>query len=163
MKLFSIILSALLCLSLSSCSVKNKHSGEILAELWERCEKLPRGVIYESGTPEGEENYMSPTLAEALYGERSSEYFPLIEEFSIYLSSFASPYEIAVFICYSSTDARKIERMCRERADIVSVALRHTEFYELCDNIRIVRKGNTVVFLMTDRPDDMARLVKRLI
>ncbi len=163
MKLFSFILSVLLCLSLVSCSAAKKDSGEILGALMEHCGTLPRGVIYEKSAPEGEGGYMSPTLAEALYGERAAQYFSLLEEYSIYLSSFASPYEIAVFKCYSSTDARKIERMCRERADIVSVALRRTEFYELCGNIRIVREGDRVVFLMTDTPDKTARLAKRLI
>ncbi len=163
MKLFCFILSVLLSFCLVSCTSASKTTEQILFEIMEGCRDLPEGVIYKNTASEGDQGYMSPSLSEALYGKNSFEYFKLLEEYSIYLSSFASPYEIAVFKCYSSSDAKKIERLCRERADIVSVALRRTEFYSLCGNIRIVREGDTVIFLMTDTPNRTARLAKGLI
>ncbi|MBQ8849143.1 MAG: hypothetical protein IJ011_02275 [Clostridia bacterium] len=162
MKLFRFILIIALCLSLCSCGGE-RPTGDILSELMEACPSLPEGVIYSKGTIEGEEGYLSDTLAEALYGEDAAECFALVEDYSIYISSFATPYEIAVLRCYSSTDAIRIEQLCRARADIVSVALRHTEFYALCQNIRVLREGETVVFLMTDDPDGNERLARRLI
>ena len=163
MKLFSFVLSIILCLSLVSCTSKKRNTGEILQELMTAARELPQGEIYVKNAAEGEDGYLSAAMADALYGEAASEYLALTEEYSIYLSSFAKPYEIAVFKCYSSTDAQKIERMCRERANIVSVALRRTEFHSLHENIRIIREGDTVVFLMTDRPDKTERLAKKLI
>ncbi len=163
MKLFSFICALLICIPLVSCSAAHMDTAEVLDALMESCASLPEGVIYKNTAQEGDRGYMSPSLAEALYGKRAEEYFPLLEEYSIYLSSFASPYEIAVLRCYSASDAKRIERMCRERADLVSVALRQTEFYSLCGNIRIVREGDTVIFLMTDSPEKSARLAKKLI
>lgn len=164
MRLFSVFFSLILCLTISSCGARESAgTDEILADIMEYCDGLPQGVIYTSDADEGEEGYLSPALAEALWGEDACEGFSMLEEYSVYLSSFATPYEIGVYRCYSSTDARRIEELCRARADIVSVALRKTEYYTLCQNIRICRRGREVVFLMTDSPEDTLRLAKRLI
>ena len=100
---------------------------------------------------------MSEALSEALWGEDAAEGFGMLSDYAIYMSSFASPYEIGVLLCYSSTDARRIEELCMSRADIISVALRQTEFYGLCRNVRVVRRGRVVIFLMTDDPDGDVR------
>ena len=163
MKLFRFVILLLLVVSLCSCSLRDRGTDEILSELMSEIEGLPSGAIYVSGAEEGSDGYLSPFMAEALYGEDASECFALVEDYSIYLSAYATPYEIAVFRCYSSTDAARVERLCRDRADIVSVALRSTEFYGLCQNIRIVKRGHTVVFAMTDEPENVLRLIKALI
>ena len=163
MRIFCIIISLLLCLSLFSCSRTEKDTGEILASLMEDCGPFPAGVIYTPSAEEGEEGYLSPALMEALWGEDAEEGFSMLQDYSIYLSSFAAPYEISVFSCFSATDAMRIEELCRARADIVSVALRHTEYYGLCQSIRICRKGRNVIFLMTDHPDKAEKSAKSLI
>ena len=164
MRLFSGFLALLLCLSLSSCSAKRElHTAEILADIMASCDGLPHGVIYTPEAEEGEEGYLSPALAEALWGEDAEEGFSMLCDYSVYLSSFAAPYEIGVYRCYSATDAERIEELCRARADIVSVALRQTEYYSLCQNIRIYRKRRVVVFLMTDKPEDSLRSAKALV
>lgn len=163
MRLFSFLVAALLCLSLFSCSSEEKDAYDILSSLMEKHTDLPAGVVYTPDAREGEEGYLSPVLAEALWGEDAAEGFSMLSDYAIYMSSFAAPYEIGVFCCYSATDARRIEELCRSRADIISVALRQTEFYGLCGNLRIARKGRTVVFLMTSDPDRSVRLAKRLI
>lgn len=163
MKLFRFFAVLFLCLCFSSCGTEKRETGEILGALMDECSELPRGVIYTPHASEGEEGYMSAALAEALWGEDAHECFALLSDYSVYLSSFATPYEIGVFRCYSSTDAIRIEQLCRARADIVSVAVRQTEYHALCSNIRIVREGDTVIFMMTDRPDRVERRAKRLI
>ena len=163
MRIFSFIISILLCLSLVSCSRESRGAYEILTDIAEELEDLPVGVIYTPHAEEGEEGYLSDGLAEALWGEDAEEGFLMLSDYAVYMSSFAAPYEIGVFCCYSATDAVRIEELCRARADILSVALRQTEFYELCGNLRIVRKGRTVVFLMTSDPSRAERCARRYI
>ena len=163
MKLFRFIVLLLLVLCLCSCTYGEKEPAEILSVLMEETDGLPMGVIYVAGAEEGEDGYLSELMAEALYGEDATECFALVQDYSIYLSAYAAPYEIAVFKCYSSTDASRVEQLCRQRADIVSVAIRSTEFYGLCENIRIVKRGRTVVFAMTDEPESTVRHIKALI
>ncbi len=165
MKLFRFLIPVclVLCLSLFSCSSPPTDTGEVLSRLMENETDLPAGVIFTTKAAEGEEGYLSPALAEALWGEDSEEAFGLLEDYSVYISSFAAPFEIGVFRCYSATDAIRIEQLCRARADIVTVALRHTEYYGLCHNARILREGDTVIFIMTSDPDKTLKLAKRLI
>lgn len=165
MKLFRFFIPVvlMLCLSLFSCSARSASTGEILSRLMTNEIDLPAGVIYTPDAEEGETGYLSPSLAEALWGEDAEEGFGLLEDYSVYISSFASPFEIGVFRCYSATDAIRIEQLCRGRADIVTVALRHTEYYSLCHNARILREGDTVVFIMTSDPDRTLKLAKKLI
>ena len=163
MKLFRFIILLTLCLSLCACSSYKKSTSEILDRMLSEFSDIPKGTIYYKNATEDQEGYLSPFLAEALYGTSAEECFTLMEDYSIYLSSFATPYEIAVFRCYSATDAVRLEQLCRERADIVSVALRYTDFYKLCQSIRIVREGDTVVFAMTDDPSRAERLIKKRI
>ena len=163
MRLFSFFISFLLCLGLVSCSHTERSASDILSSLTEAHEDLPAGVIYTPRADEGESGYLSFTLAEALWGEDAKEGFSMLSDFAIYMSSFATPYEIGVFCCYSSTDAKRIEELCYARADIISVALRQTEFYSLCRNIRVVREGRVVVFLLTSDPARSVKMAKRLI
>lgn len=163
MRRFSLFFCILLCFSLFSCSVREPDSYNILLSLMEDCGPMPAGVIYTPRAEEGEQGYMSEALAEALWGEDAAEGFGLLSDFAIYMSSFASPYEIGVFCCYSSTDADRVEELCMSRADIISVALRQTEFYGLCGNVRVVKRGRVVIFLMTDAPDVAVRRALSLI
>ena len=87
-------------------------------------------------------------MLRSMYGEDAESVFATLSDYAIYMSSFAEPYEIAVLLCYSNTDAIRAERMCRERADILAVAFRRTEYHELYKNIRVNRKGKRVTFEM---------------
>ena len=46
---------------------------------------------------------------------------------------------------------------------VTGVALRQTEFYGLCGGLRILRRGRTVIFLMTSDPDRAERYARRYI
>ena len=162
MRVISLCLILFLCIGLVSCGSRQESCGEMLTAIMIKVGDLPAGVIYSPEGKAGEERYLSDAMAEALWGANATTVFSLLSDYSVYLSSFAAPYEIGVFICYSSSDAHKIESLCRARADIVSVALRQTEYYALCSNIRIIRRGKVVVFLMTDNPESTVKQAKRI-
>ncbi len=162
MKRFCLVISFLLLFSLAACSVSPMSTDKALSRIMEKGEKLPDGMIYHLGAEEGSEYYLPPSVRDSMYGDASEEIFSLLEDYSIYMSSFAKPFEIAVFKCRSKSDGRRIEAMCRDRRDIVSVALRETEFYEMCRDIRIIRDGEWVFFIMSDEPDVMARTARHL-
>ena len=165
MKLFRIfILLSLCCLLLLSCGSNKRSCVEIVELIMGETGGLPVGNVYRNNaTEDNQGDYASPYLKEALYGEEYEENFALVREYAIYISSFQAPYEIAVFQCYARSDGLKIEQMCRRRADMVSVALRDTPYYYLCDNIRIIREGEYIIFLMTDDPEQTEKLVKGII
>ena len=148
---------------LPSCGQKNSSPREILDELMAVSGELPEGTVFLSDAEEGSEEYLSPTLLRAMYGEEAEEEFEAVEDSALYLSSFAAPYEIAVFRCYSATDARRIEALCLYRADEIRVALRETDFYSLIDSLRVLCRGKTVILMLTAEPDETERLALRLI
>lgn len=156
-------IAVLLCLCLIACEGQEAGVAEVLAELTEVCETLPDGEIYRSGAEEGSEGYLSPYLAESLYGENVGALFDTVEEYAIYLSSFVVPIEIAVFRCYSATDAHQIEAMCLNRGEALRVALRGTEFEALSDSLRVLCRGRYVVMLLGEDPEKMEEKALALI
>lgn len=163
MKLFRFILLLFLVLSLVSCSTDDRSTDDILDEMVSVLPSLPSGTVYRSSAQEGDEDFMSGSLAKAMYGEGADKMFSTVEEYSVYLSSFAEPYEIAVFKCYSRTDAHGVLAMCLTRRDILQISLRGSAFYELCDDIRIISRGRYVIMCLTDSPDLCERTAHSLI
>lgn len=158
-----ILLLCAVCTFGISCGRERMSAEEILWELNGLCEEAPAGAHYLSGTEEGDEAYLSPTVRDALYGEESEEIFQRVEEYAVYLSSFAAPYEIAVFRCYSATDANRVAAMCLERADQLRVALHGTGWEALADTIQVACQGRYVVMSMTDQPKTVQKEALRLI
>ena len=162
-KLLCVILCVCFSLCAVSCTQKKATAEEILGGIMSELKDLPKGKIYHSGAVEGSEEFLSADIAESLYGKTAKSKLSLVKDFAIYVSSFASPCEIGVFICYSSSDALKIERMCRERADVLLVALRESDLCSLDLNAALVRKGRKVVFAMTDGSSRTEKIIKRFI
>lgn len=109
-------------------------------------DSLPRGEVYHSGTVAGESGYFSPHLMATVYGETAEERcFPLIEEYAIYLSSFAEPCEIAVFRCYARSDADRIAEMCLSRIEQLRVLLAGTSYRSRVDQATVRVDGKLVV------------------
>ena len=154
-------ISVILCVCLSACERQNADTAELLAELIEVSGELPDGEIYRSDAEEGSEGYLSPYLRESLYGENAEELFETVEEYAIYLSSFVVPIEIAIFRCYSATDAHQIEAMCLNRAESLRIALRGTEFEELTDSVRVLCRGRYVVMLLTECQEEATQKAQR--
>ena len=88
-----------LCLCAVSCNQKNNTAEDILGGIMKEMENLPKGRIYHAQAEEGDSGYMSAELLQSLYGERGSDLKSKTSDYAIYLSSFASPCEVGVFIC----------------------------------------------------------------
>ena len=160
------ILCGMLCVvcfyCLSSCSASERSAEEILFALCDEAGTLPAGEIYRMGAEEGSEGYLPPSLRDVLYGEEAAELFCLMEDYALYLSSFAAPREIAVFRLRSASDAERVAAMCLRRADTLQVLLHSTAFWELTDSVRVICKGKTVIMGLTDQPDEWERAALRL-
>lgn len=139
----------LLCplLLLSSCTQNEAMPQEVLGALLETAKDVPSGQIYHSEAEEGSESYCSPELLTSLYGEEATERFETVEAYAIYLSSFTTPCELAVFRCYSASDANRIEALCLLRAEELRVALRNTPYEAVAQELRVILKGKWVFFL----------------
>lgn len=145
---FSVIIISIL-ISFSSCVSSQKSSEELLSELAGKVPELPYGTVYLSDAEEGESSYADSALLKSLYGESATEYeLPLTENFAIYLSSFASPCEIAVFKCYSASDTEILAGMCFNRIEQLSVLLASSEFSERVSRADVRVSGRFVIMTM---------------
>lgn len=146
---YTAILALALCaVFLCACATdggSGKGAGEVLGDLMAQSGSLPVGVIYSKSAGEGTDGHFSPKLARTMYGERAEELLSLTEDFAIYVSSFGIPAEIAVFKCYSRSDAERIGAMCLSRAESVRVLLRSTEWRGLADGASVRVDGRWVI------------------
>ena len=123
---------------------------------------LPSGKIYTYSSCEGEEGYLPLPTAAALYGKDAwEELYPLIEDYAVYLSAYAMPYEAAVFVCRSESDTDTLIEMCLTRADTLSVLLRDTEFGGMSGKTQIYHKGRCVAMLLYDDPEEAKHTMRR--
>ena len=153
-----------LTVSLVACSTGSGRSAEDI--LYEICNdmELPAGSTYLSAAEEGSEKYLSDHLIESLYGKKAKEEnFSLIEDYAIYLSSFAAPYEVAIFKCFSSSDTDTVASMCLQRADVLAVVLRDTGFSYLSERVNVTVRGHFVVMLVAEDIDLAEEVVLKAI
>lgn len=144
-------------LSLSSCAKDKISAEELLSSLEKEIPSLSYGAVYLSGADEGTRQYMSYALFSVLYGDGSEALLHLIEEYAIYLSSFLVPSELAVFKCYSPSDAPKIEKMCLLRLSFLKKHFKGSEYASVVDSASIVRSGRFVIMAIApDLPDVQA-------
>lgn len=159
-------LCCLLCVVLLfgvSCGRSSFSVAEILLRLEDAAEELPAGERYYSGVEEGYEGALPSALRDALYGEESEEIFETVEEYAMYLSSAAKPAQIAVFRCYSATDAHRVTLMCMERIELLRVALRGTEWEAFVGGAVVTCRGRDVLLCVTDSPRSMEQQANRLL
>ena len=111
---FGIVLVSLAC-------GQKRSAYDILMGALEKEKQRPTGEIYRSGADFGEAGYLSSDMISLLYGHNAEKFdFLLIEEYAIYICSFAEPFEAAVFRCYSESDTDSVAKMCFYRVDTVS-------------------------------------------
>lgn len=162
MKRWTVLFLLLPVLFLSACAGKKDVKCEVILEEIAReigggskedaLSGLSAGEVYVPGKAPGEEGYLSPFVLESLYGAHAEEAFSQIEDYAVYLSSVAEPYEIAVFRCCTVSDADGVVELCRERRDLLQTLLRDTDFRQMTDCIRIIRHGKYVVMTLTADP-----------
>ena len=148
MKRFFALLSCLLLVFCISACGYEEAAEDILYRICSDAE-LPSGTTYLSGAPEGSSSYLAPDTLEDMYGdEAQEEVFSLVEEYAIYLSRFAKPYEVAVFKCYSVSDTDSVLEMCLERLESIKILLRDTEYAPLADTAEVYVDGKYVIMLV---------------
>ena len=140
-----IILLTFICAFSGSCGKESASAEEMLSSLMAKTKGLPAGQIYVKDAFEGEKEYFSRSLCESMYGEDAYGLLAVVEDYAIYMSSAQAPYEIAVFKCFSSTDAEKIGTLCLERAEFLRVILGKTEWRALVDSASVTVSGRTVI------------------
>ena len=144
-----ICLFVILAPVLQSCSKAQKSAEDILYRICASVE-LPAGSTYLSQAEEGEENYLSPDTASALYGARAlEEKLPLVEEYAIYLAA-SAPCEIAVFKCRSRSDTDGVAEMCLERADALGALMKGTALDGLYGQARVTKHKKYVVMILCE-------------
>lgn len=146
-------------LSLSSCAKESLSAEELLSALKKELPSLSYGTLYLSDADEGTEHYMSSALFSVIYGDGSEPPLHLIEEYAIYLSSFLVPCELAVFKCYSSSDAPKIEKMCLLRISFLKKHFKGSEYEAALDAAAIVRSGRFVIFAISPSSTDLHPII----
>ena len=159
------LLCLLLCLAcLVACQRTPPSAEAILSSLMEEADgSLPTGSVYLSRAEEGSNAYPSPSLLRAMYGETAEEILGLTEDYAIYLSSRAFPAELAVFRCYSASDADRIAALCLNRRDDLQVALRGTAWEARSDSVWVVGRGRFVVMGFAENGAELQKEALRLI
>lgn len=150
-KFFKFSSVIILCIFiLTSCKYTNSMSAsEVLEHTKKEFKNLPDGFTYLKSAEEGDDNFLPSSTISILYGSDSqNNEFTLIEDYAIYISSFAVPCEIAVFKCYSSSDTQIIASMCLERISSLSFLLQESDFRMLVDNAKVEIYGKFVVMTM---------------
>ena len=148
-KLFIIILFVFLLPTLFSSCNDNRRAEDILFSITKDIDDLPDGNVYLKSADEGSECFLSPMIISALYGEGAVSYeFSLIEDFAVYLSSFKTPCEVAVYKCYSASDTDLIASMCLSRIENLKIILAETSFSETLSNATVSVSGKFVIVTM---------------
>ena len=144
MKIFLSAFLVFCLLFLYSCGEHQVGAGDILSKMLEGESQLPFGNVYLMSADEGDVEYLSERVKGVLYGDSAAkEVFPLIKDYAIYISSFEVPCEIAVFLCYSSSDADAVVKMCLGRADSIKTYMSHTAELDKI-SVKVMEKGRFV-------------------
>lgn len=129
--------------TLLGCSEPGKSCSEELDTLLSG-QPRPAGVIYLYGTEEGDESYLSPETACALYGEGAGDLLKLCGDFAIFLAERPNPFEAAVFRCYSASDCDRVAAALLARIDDIRITLRDTELAGAYDTAEVRISGRIV-------------------
>ena len=151
------------CISLlwGTCScARERTAPEVLTVMCESVESLPAGRVYRKDAEEGEAAYLPPSLCAALYGEATPPpEMELIEDYAIYLSSFTTPFELAVFRCYAGSDTDKVAKMCLHRLQHLSEFFREGDGADVVDAASVVVMGRYVVFVVSEESERILSVV----
>ena len=162
-RLVALILAVLLAMPfLSGCRGSGKTDGKLMLEkIREAHGELPAGRVYHSEAEEGDPEFLSLHKLEGLYGKKHiSVCLPLVSHWAIYLSSFALPWEMAVFVCHSKSDTDTVAKMCFARGDIIKAYILHREEYSHI-SAEVWVKDNIVAMYVGGSPMEAERAFMR--
>ena len=148
---------ALILGCLCSCGKDSRTALQVLEDIFENEKELPSGQLYLTGAEAGASEYFSDRMVSVMYGEKAKDqYFYLIGDGAVFLSSFANAFEIAVFRCYSKSDVDSICEMCFSRCDTVRSVINHQKGFENV-KARVFFSGKYVCMYVGEDPDGAER------
>ena len=157
------IFALILALVLSGCSNNSENADMLLSELLavsgENFEDS--GIFYFCNSAEGEVGYLSKDDQALIFGKDSIS-FDKIHAYAGFVSA-RTPAELWVFKCHSASDTDDVVKMCLERADVIKVALRNTEWREKTKNISIKVYHRHVIFAFVEDARAVERKAQTLI
>ena len=131
------------CLALCACGEPQRSCSEELELLFGDLSR-PSGVTYLNGAAEGDAAYLSAETARALYGDDAEALLALCEDYAIFISERPTPFEAAVFRCYSASDCDRIAKALLSRIEDIKIALRDTELTGAYDTAEVKISGRVV-------------------
>ena len=158
---FALLLAFLLCFC--SCQKEKKTCEELLlAGLDYGIDGyIDNGYIFLKSADEASTFFMSEKTKSLMYGQKFKDTLNATCDFAIYISS-RTPYEIAIFECYSQNDVDEILRMCYERADEIKIGMRFSEWEGASKAIEIQAYKKYVIFSFTDSEERNAGTIEEM-
>lgn len=145
-----LIFSSCLC----SCDKDTRTAQGILERILENEKKLPDGQAYLAGAFSGDKEYFSEEMISSMYGVKAKkEFFSLVEDYAVYISSFANAFEVAVFKCYSKSDVDSICEMCFLRGDTIKSVIGHQKRFENI-KVNVIFCNRYVCMYVGEYPDE---------
>ena len=164
-RLLTLLLTvSIICTSLCSCGVKEyAPCRDVLGALIDSEVGLPAGKAYDMRAPEGDGEYLPPSLLCSLYGGGGTP--PVAAAWidcALYLSLGAHPCEFAVFLCDSHDAAVDTARVLCSRLDSIKT-LKGGEYAPLLDSARVCIIKNYVILLISSDPDAAEKTAQKVI
>ena len=148
-------------LMLCSCKDNKLTPTDIMYRMIERLGVIPSYNIYFSRAEKGSEHYASGETLEKLYDGISPE--DLCDSYAILLSTDDLIYEIHIYKALSRVKAEQTEEILRRRIDLFGdkdIYMYNEENYEnVVSMARIVQKGSYVYLLVTDKNNELEKLI----
>ena len=162
--LFLLCLCLLLTCSVTSCAGSERSAEDSVRSVLALWEEVPDGVLYRAGAERGDVGYLSEADFDLLYGAGAAAYeLPLVRDYAIYLSSFALPFEVAVFRCYERSDADRLGALLLTRADALKVSLKQCGLYgRYGERICVAVSGEYAVLVMAESVPDTAKITRAI-
>ena len=160
----AIIVLLLAMLFLSSCQREWLSCEELLVKGLEYGIEgySQNGYVFLKNVDESSAFFMTDKMKSVMYGDKFRYELDATKDFAIYISA-SSPYEVAVFECYSKNDANEILRMCYERADEIKVGLRFSKWESQSKAIEVQTYKRYVIFAFTDSHERNEKTIDAII
>ena len=160
--LILLIISALL-LPLPSCAMSTAEPLDVLEKIKSAEIPLPAGNIYFSSAAAGEEGYLPPSLAAAMFGGESPEELSLAESYAFFISAGKLPSEFLVFRCYAASDTPSVASLCHARLDALRSYYTDTEHSHYTENATVTIIGKYVIMAVSSDPENAISAAKKAI
>lgn len=135
---------------------------DVLNEMMDAEVGLPAGKTYSLRATRGENEFLSESLINSLYGEGGVP--PMREgwlDIALFMPLSAHPCELAVFLCNSSDTAKDTARLLCRRLDIIRVARGGEQYVSIIDNAKIAVVGNYVLFIVSSDSENCLKAAKK--